>query len=232
MNKKLAAAYMKEMATGCRWCVLRKIRYTKSDGTVIELVPGAWYTGVPYTQGKKKRRYHLERFRQCLLFRKLFWRKELLGNDCSSAASYAWQKVNPGLPVLSTKKMLKDLCGAQKYFMPVGSYRIAADAAGTDVIIRCNEKDDIADAYRAMTIGDGLLQFDSVTKKGHIMILSKEPLREALFIIDQKGFGPGSSERDDTSWRIDFPFTFNQLMDEGYVPVTLISGEAKPSTMI
>ncbi len=223
MNKReRAVGYMRKMATGCRWKVLHEIHYTKTDGSEIVLMPGIWYTGIPYTQGKKKRRYQLLRFKLNLFGGVFFYRKSLIGNDCSSAVSYAWKKINRKIPVLSTKKIFRDLCGPQKHFSHEERYRIEQDCLSTCEIIQSNSVETMDQAFRALKEGDGLLQYDGKQRKGHIMLVSNKANEEdTVMVIDQKGFGKDGSERDDTSWRVDLSYSYAELKAEGYIPVYL-----------
>lgn len=220
-NGEKAVSYMRKMATGCRWKVSREIHYVKSDGSEVVLEPGFWYTGIPYTQGKKKRRYSLFRFRLNLLGGFLFLRKSLVGCDCSSAASFAWRKMNRDIPVLSTRKMYADLCGRQKYFTHGERYQLGDKSIGSQNVIQMNSSGLLYKAYEALSVGDGLLQYDPVEKRGHIMLVSQRAKDEGLKVIDQKGFGEGGSEKRETSWRVDYRYSFDALIDEGYLPIYL-----------
>lgn len=221
-NGEKAVSYMRKMATGCHWRVGREIHYVRTDGSVFTLKPGVWYTGIPYTQGKKKRLYSLFRFKLNLFGGFLFLKKSLVGCDCSSAASFAWKKVNSQMPIFSTRKMYKDLCGPQRYFSHQDRYSLSDGQEGTKGLIAQNDLARMKAAYEGLQIGDGLLQYDKIEKKGHIMMVTQPMEQGTLKIIDQKGFGEGGSERDDTSWRVDFPYTFERLIEEGYVPIRLL----------
>jgi len=214
-----AAKYMRKMATGCRWKVLREIHYQRTDGSEFVLKPGVWYTGIPYTQGKRKRRYSLLRFRANLLGGIFFFRKSLIGCDCSSAVSFAWRTINRGFPVLSSYKLLKDLFGEQRFVSNQDRYLLPELFVGTKEVLLGNSRKVIDESYSSLEIGDGLLQCDIFEKKGHVMLVSKKPDNGRVTIIDQKGFGEGGSEREDTSWRVDQLFTYEQLFEEGYVPI-------------
>ena len=115
--------------------------------------------------------------------------------------------------------MFKDLCGSQKFILHLGKYDLDKQAMSTKEILLQNGIDVMSSVYESLSIGDGLLQYDKNEKRGHIMLVTSPAESRVLKIIDQKGFGDGGSERDDTSWRVDHPYTFEQLMDEGYLPV-------------
>ena len=214
-----AVRYMRKMATGCRWRVWQEITYTGTDGSVFLLTPGVWYTGIPYTQGKKRRRYNLFRFRLNLFLGIFFLKKSLVGCDCSSAASFAWKKENSSFPILSTRKMLKDLCGKQKFISHRQRYRVEGVPIDTKKILSFNKMEVLLEAYKALNVGDGLLQYDSEENRGHVMVVSAPLCGNYIGIIDQKGFGKGGSEKEDTSWRIDHAFTVGDLIEEGYLPI-------------
>ena len=170
MNKgEKAVRYMRKMATGCHWRVLREIRYQRTDGSEFVLKPGVWYTGIPYTQGKRKRRYGLLKFRFNLVGGIFFFRKSLIGCDCSSAVSYAWRKINPKLPILSTRKIFRDLCIPQKYVFPKNDLNIPENSESTHEIIQNNSIEILYHAFDELEKGDfvvheecGIGQFEEI----------------------------------------------------------------------
>lgn len=213
--------YMKLMASGCRWQVKNKIVYNNSDGTVIEILPGEWYRGIPYTRGKVKRRFYYTKFLRQLRWGYLFTHHELLGVDCSSAVSYSWRKCCRYFPVSSTKMIFLDLVTDQKYISNKGRYTISADSSGTKEIITENGTDTLVKAYQALQPGDGLLFYDSAQRKGHIMLVSSSVEDGFVEIIDQKGFDVENPERKTTSWRNDFRYSYAQLIEEDFIPIYL-----------
>lgn len=161
-----------------------------------------------------------------------------LGNDCSGAVYWAWQRVCPSVEFGYTGDIVPTEENQKLYgVLPLGDYR--ADTVLTDEVIRANTPERIADCYTQLLLGDAIVMRDP--GYGHIRLVARDPMvmRHADGCIDldasyvpthEHGVGKGSSGRLST-WQLDCRYTFRDLLGTHYVPITnrdLATGAAAP----
>lgn len=157
-----------------------------------------------------------------------------VGNDCSSSIQLAWDSIGSDIMQANTKAMTK-LYG----YLPVGEYQsVDGQYADTRSLCSQNGTDVMHKAYT------GLQKADAVVKRepswGHtMMVVENHVIRKADGSIDgqqsyvtvlhqtssyvkkeTKEFDPQYNEDVYTIYGVDDKYTYDDLFDQGYLPVT------------
>lgn len=228
-EREKAVKYMRQMAE-IEWVPEKDITWFRpKDGVIFKA--GEKYRGLPYTQGG--------RLTNCEMFAELIQNENGLpiykgpdapslyrGSDCSSSASYAWKQFMPDFPVLKTWDMVPGKeCAinpktgkTEPLFYTVGEYKITATNS-TDKIVQDNTAKVICQCYDQMRPGDAIVK----RPKGHVRMVTRVDVpNRTVYATEQTGLSPeGKLKSDHQSWRVDFPFTYDQLLEDGYIPVTI-----------
>ena len=192
---------------------------------------GERYKGLPYTQGG--RRTSLEDFQALLkeengqpIYTGPTSPKEYRGTDCSGGCSYAWRHVIPVFPVMKTWDMepgfysrINPETGVpEPWLMRVGHWKMT-DFHDSRAVVKENGPEVMAACYDQLLPGDWLVK----RPDGHVRMVSRvEPENRKVFVIEQTGLTPdGKLKSDHQSWRVDYAFTYDELMRDGYLPVTV-----------
>lgn len=161
-----------------------------------------------------------------------------LGNDCSGAVYWSWQRVCPSIEFGYTGDMVPTEENQKLYgVLPLGDYH--CQGVLTDEVIKANTPEKIIDCYPLLRMGDAIVSRDPTY--GHTRLVARDPMvmRRADGSIDidasyvpthEHGVGKGSSGRLST-WQLDCRYTFRDLLDTHYVPITnpdLLRGSAAP----
>lgn len=161
-----------------------------------------------------------------------------LGNDCSGAVYWSWQRVCPSIEFGFTGDMVPTEENQKLYgILPLGNYK--SETLLTDEVIKANTPEKIVDCYPLLRLGDAIVSRDPTY--GHTRLVARDPMvmRRADGSIDidasyvpthEHGVGKGSSGRLST-WQMDARYTFRDLLDTHYVPITnrdLVTGVAAP----
>jgi len=161
-----------------------------------------------------------------------------LGNDCSGAVYWAWQRVCPSVEFGYTGDIVPTEENQKLYgILPLGDYR--SDTLLTDEVIKANTPERIAACYPLLRMGDAIVMRDP--GYGHIRLVARDPMvmrrQDSSIDLDasyvpthEHGVGKGSSGRLST-WQLDARYTFRDLLDTHYVPITnrdLLTGYAAP----
>ena len=161
-----------------------------------------------------------------------------LGNDCSGAVYWSWQRVCPSVEFGFTGDMVPTEENQKLYgVLPLGSYR--CKSLLTDEVIKANTPEKIIACYPLLRLGDAIVSRDPTY--GHTRLVARDPMvmrhEDGSIDIDasyvpthEHGVGKGSSGRLST-WQMDCRYTFRDLLDTHYVPITnrdLVGGFAKP----
>ena len=191
---------------------------------------GQTYYGLPYSE----QRASLEQFSQFVAEGGTFtyptyYYEEIVGNHCSSSMGLAYQHLID-FPYAGSLKPVGDrrgvikLCGDLK--QPEGDTTKSWYSAD---VISLNGKEKIFDAYASMGRGDILGKF--VEGSGHSRMVSKvEPVKSAsgkllparsrVYTIENTNSFDKTADRN-TTWWIDHSYTFQELLDTNFIPLTL-----------
>ncbi len=217
--REKALSYMRAMAS-IEWVPQTDIiYYTNEDGVIFHA--GEKYHGLPYTQ--PGRYTSLEEFRQMLETRD---EKPVYvgpvsynlyrGTDCSSSVTRAWKQVRPTFPILRTPYMFP---GKTPGIVRVGDYKVTS-LESTKQIIKDNGSEKIAAAYDKLLPGDALM---TQTPEGHVrMVCRVDVKKRVVYIIEQTGLNRERKLKSDhQSWRVDYPFSYDDLLNYDYIPISL-----------
>ena len=160
-----------------------------------------------------------------------------LGNDCSGAVYWSWQRACPSVSFGFTGDMVPTEENQKEYgVLPIGGYE--ADTLMTADIIAKNGTERIAECLAMMRMGDAIIQRDD--KNGHTRLAARDPMvmrredgtidpDESYLPTHEHGVGKGSSGRNST-WQLDCRYTFRELLIN-YLPITnkeLLEGKDAP----
>ena len=208
-GREAAISYMNAMAT-IEWTPKKSFQhwsYSSKNGHVW--TAGTTYYGIPYTQ--KARNTSLEAF-QGKLSGKVYigpsGKNTYMGNDCSSAVSYAYRKVNSKFPILATGGMYP-VDGKTK---KVGKYD-HKNLRNTASICTRNGKNVMKDSYSSLQPGDLLLKNPS---GAHVMMVT-EVGSDYVKVTHQTTYKSSLH----SSWRVNERMSFDSLYNSRYIPVTM-----------
>ena len=161
-----------------------------------------------------------------------------LGNDCSGAVYWSWQRVCPSVEFGFTGDMVPTKENQELYgVLPLGDFR--CNSLLTDEVIQFNTPEKIANCYPLLRLGDAIVSRDPTY--GHTRLVARDPvvmrrpdgsidLDASYVTTHEHGVGKGSSGRLST-WQMDCRYNFRDLLDTHYVPITnrdLKLGHAAP----
>lgn len=236
--RKIARAETLKMGT-VKWTVSEVINYIHpTGGTNLGrvFVPGTVYTGVPYTANFGD----LSRFMYC--FEEDGTLKDFatqitigfdgvdkyMGCDCSGGVYWGWAKVSPTTRWMVTAEMLPvNNLGT----LPVGEYEGAWTMADTMQITKANDPQTLAEAYAQLHMSDAVTTFyqnpdDASDHFNHTRLVVESPVvmrnmdgtidldNSYLYTHEQGKFGMN------TSWLLNGKYTFRELLDTHYIPLT------------
>jgi hypothetical protein len=209
-NRASAVDYMRAMAT-LRWKPAYTMTYwNATDGR--KWVKDITYTGVPYTQYNKT---SLENFKSTLAgstYKGPAARNKYLGNDCSSGVTLAWKHVNSAVTVTYTGNMFPTSANLRA----VGSYRASSKTNTSSIVKSGNSKAVMFAAYAKLQPGDAVVYH--IGSLGHTrLVTSVNTQKKTVTCIEQSGLVTARR----TSWQVDKVYTFEQLYQGNYIPVTL-----------
>jgi hypothetical protein len=209
-NRASAVDYMRAMAT-LRWKPAYTMTYwNATDGR--KWVKDITYPGVPYTQYNKT---SLESFKSTLAgstYKGPAARNKYLGNDCSSGVTLAWKHVNIAVTVTYTGNMFPTSANLRA----VGSYRASSKTNTSSIVKSGNSKAVMFAAYAKLQPGDAVVYH--IGSLGHTrLVTSVNTQKKTVTCIEQSGLVTARR----TSWQVDKVYTFEQLYQGNYIPVTL-----------
>ena len=209
-SRASAVDYMRAMGT-IRWKPAYTITYwNATDGR--KWVKDITYTGVPYTQYNKT---SLETFKSALTastYKGPAARNKYMGNDCSSGVTLAWKHVNNAVAVTYTGNMFPTSANLKA----VGSYRASSKTNTSSIVKSGNSKATMFAAYAKLQPGDAVVYH--IGSLGHTrLVTSVNTKKKTVTCIEQSGLVTAKK----TSWQVDKVYTFEQLYQGNYIPVTL-----------
>lgn len=164
------------------------------------------YYGIPYSQSN--RTTTLEKFKNNmsgLYYTGPAGKSTYMGSDCSSAVAMAYATVDSDFPITATFYMFPNY----EYMAMVGTYNTGGLENSAD-ICNLNSRETMYDAYRCLQPGDLLLETN------HVMMVT-EVGEDYVKVTHQTTFDYSLF----STWRVDEKWTFSQLYNEDYIPVTL-----------
>lgn len=234
--RELVLAYIRKMAT-IEWVCRSTMDYTKVKPYTKTLLyqPGVTYFGLPYVSHHNG----IESFGKYLDSNKVYTGPidfdHCLGVTCASSIKVAYRSVSPTVAFGGTPNILPH---ARKGTVAVGDYQWQADTSAeatlTADIIRRSTPNAILEAYALLQPADALATRSRSGEKfnGHGRLVSSKPVvvrtasgkinprKSYLLVIEQCGSFYKSAPRT-TTWRIDKKYTFAELLESHYVPLTL-----------
>lgn len=244
--REIARAETYKMGT-VKWTVPVVINYmhpTASNMSAV-FIPGTVYTGIPYTSNFGD----LSRFMYC--FEEDGSLKDFateitigydgmdkyMGCDCSGGVYWGWAKVSPTTRWWVTSNMLPALGLGT---VPVGEYEGAATMEDTMQITKANDPQTLAEAYAQLHMSDAITTFynnpdDASDHFNHTRLVVEHPvvMRKADGTIDLNSSYMTTHEQGakgfNSSWRMYGKFTFQELLNGHYIPLTcqeFIDGKA------
>lgn len=153
-----------------------------------------------------------------------------MGNDCTGAVYWAWNRVGCSFSFTFTADAMPYAgCG----ILPVGDYAFAPGME-TDQIRDLNGEQKMAESYAMLYFGDAVLQ-RTTAKGGHIRLVSRTPvvyrrqdgtidLENSYILTHEQGGNLGACRNMggwNTTWLTDYRYTFRDLCDTHYIPITI-----------
>ncbi len=210
-EREKVVKYMRAMGT-VPWKPAEDLIYwVPSVGVIFHQLES--YEGIPYTQ--RHRETNLEVFKSFLeKDGRYTGPADYVGNDCSSAVSSAWRQVDPNMPFLSTIHMFPGM----DRILAVGDYEVTS-MESTEKIIEDNGAERIKKAFDQLKPGDVILWRQD--GNGHVRLVSDIDVeKQTVTIIEQTGLSKGKFKGKKGTWRVDYPFTYDELIENGYIPIT------------
>ncbi|MDO4586117.1 MAG: C39 family peptidase [Planctomycetia bacterium] len=216
--------YMRALGT-VEWVAREDSVYWNPKYGVI-FKKGETYHGIPYTQNNREtflEQFKIETVEGIPYYAGPYGSDAYLGSDCSSSTSMAWQQVDLEFPITSTHFMFPEK--SQGRIVPVGDYEIES-LVSTSQTLEKNGRERIFAAYSSLQPGDAVLTHRSgnnVNVDGHVRLVSRVDIEnQTVYCIEQTGVdSQGILKGGDSTWRVDYPFTYNELFETGYIPIGL-----------
>ncbi len=249
-RRAAVVAYMRTLSSSL-WMVEENLVYTltsnvtpeqASSGKLLTLKAGQIYQGLPYSYAAGSQACWLEMLSEpnadgISTVSGVTWQAlsgsgtyARLGVDCSSAVGRSWQSIGADIPAKGTNEMTPD-----NGFLRVGEYESPNDIFEDTVKVAiANGKDKMFAAYALLQPGDAVV---CRTSTGHAMMVvgvdvvrkddgSINGMKSTVTVVEQTGGSRGIRNEKigkmvTTFFRIDEPYTFSDLMKEGYLPITI-----------
>ncbi len=209
-GRRKAVSYMESMAS-VAWTPSVSFRhwsYGKKGGNNHIWSSGTTYYGIPYSQ--TERDTTLEKFQENMsgkTYTGPHSQTTYMGNDCSSAVSFAYQQVYSKFPVTNTTG-LYPVKGRTKI---VGNYKDYGMTNSKNICSK-NGKNTIQNSYKSLQPGDLLL----TSNNPHVMMVS-ETSNGYVKVTHQTTYSSGLH----STWRVNEKWDYNSLYNAKFIPVTM-----------
>lgn len=241
--RDVAVDYMRKQANVEWVCENGFSVIDKFDHWFIELEykKGVTYHGITYTNAKSSFDEFMLFFKDGKVNMESGDSNGVVGNGCFSSTQNATQQFDP------------DVAGVTNVLMPsykefeakiVGNYKVPENVKRTEDIKLANTEDEIYNAYAQLKKGDLIIQKDDTKGMSHVRMLVEDPTifttgagkmvpsRSSVKTIEQtNAFDQTRTDGVNTTWYVDHIYSFKQLYDTNYLPVTLESYEKDRSEM-
>ncbi len=150
------------------------------------------------------------------------------GNNCSSSCDLSWRRYI----VSNTEATYTYVPGyGNKTIAPVGNYEYPSGNRDTFTIISANKPEAIYEGYALCKPADAIVKWSDARAAGHARMIAAEPTvvrnaqgkinagRSYLTVIEQTNKLTESNGKQ-TTWLVDKIYTFSELLNDGYIPVT------------
>lgn len=151
-----------------------------------------------------------------------------IGNDCSTAVYWAWNKVSDDIDFTLTGGM-RPYCGHGT--LPIGEY-VYPEGQDSAEIIETNGYNTIAECYTKLHAGDAVLA--SAPGNGHVRMVTGTPvvyrhedgdldLLQSYVVTTEQGNGllHEPKVQKSRSWLVDYHYSFLNLLKTSYIPITI-----------
>ena len=221
--------YMRSMAE-LEWTPAEDLEWWADKNRVL-YKKGETYHGIPYS--REWQWSNLEDFKTYLQEQdgKLVYTGpteyyQYKANACACACSFSWRSVCPDMPVLKTINLEPGKIyissrvdgKTRQAFLKVGEYKMTK-YDDSKAVVNDNGKDAMFACYAQLLPGDGLVKRPS----GHaMMVMRVDAENQTFYIIDQYGVERGKTElvNENQSWHIEQPYTYEELFEQGYLPIS------------
>lgn len=228
-TRQKACDYMRKMAT-IEWkCPVDMEYWNPKYGVLFK--KDCVYRGIPYSQSNRET--DLETFADNIgpdgyykgsVYNPIICQKGYLGSDCASAVHKIWKHIGHDVRNISTYDMVPGRKADMDFIFPVGGIVIKSELT-TKENVNIIGKEATFEAYNKLKPGDALLM--RCETAGHVaLVVDVDPLNQVVKIIDQAGSGKTYDGEHclmsgDSTWRVDFPCTYEKLFAKGYIPITV-----------
>ena len=221
------------------WTVSEVINYIHPTGGAnlgSVFIPGTVYTGIPYTANFGDLSRFLYCFEEDGSLKDFATRVPVgfdgmdmyMGCDCSGGVYWGWAKVSPSTQWILTSQMLP-VHGLGT--VPVGQYEGSTTLQDTMQITKANDPQTMAEAYAQLHMSDAVTTWytnpdDASDHFNHTRLVVESPVvmrntdgtinLDASYVTTHEQ-GKGSLN---TSWCMYGKYTFQQLWDAHYIPLT------------
>ena len=203
-----------------------------SWGIHLEFKKGQKYVGIPYADTKVS----AEQFRQALVDGTYTcssdkW-KDVYGVQCVSSIYNAIQQVDPTV-YGTTYNMTPGLVSFPFRGVICGQYEVPKSLRKTQEIINKNSADVMYEAYAQLQKGDVIIMQDLDRGAAHTRLVVEDAVvtknsagkinkgRSYVQTVEQtNSFDAQRTDGVKTTWYVDRKYTFDQLVQTNYVPVT------------
>ncbi|MBQ6701563.1 MAG: hypothetical protein IJN17_01240 [Clostridia bacterium] len=150
------------------------------------------------------------------------------GNNCSSSCDLAWRRYL----VSDTEATYTYVPGfGNKTISPVGDYTYPSGNRDTYKIIEQNDQQKLFESYALVQPADAIVKWSDARSAGHARMVAENAVvvrnaagkinagRSYIVVIEQTNKLTTVDGKQST-WLVDKKYTFTELMNDGYIPVT------------
>ncbi len=153
---------------------------------------------------------------------------DCIGNACYDAVYVTLIQVCPSITFKSTEDMLP---GNNTGLLAVGNWDSSVSSHDTPTIIKANNRQTMAEGYALLKPGDVVLKHVVAQDAGHTRIVSGGPVvyrndngtidtaKSYILTVEQTNQWDKKTTRK-TSWWVDHQYTFDELYNTNFVPLT------------
>lgn len=246
-----AVDYMRAMGEVI-WTVPQVYSYTCSDGNPYcsqMFLPTDVMQGLPYThkQGSLERLQYLQDENGCIQT----WLNPIgydgfdmyLGNDCSGAVYWSWARIASSFEFQWTWGMVPS---ANMGVLPLGDYEAYLEQdtpyPETIPIVEATGEERMYESYAKLNKGDAIVAYYTGGNHARLCSAGAVVFRDAEGKIDPQSSYVTTHEQGAarslnpyiSTWRLDHKYTFAEIFEKYYVPVTvqeLIDGKSEAPTV-